>query len=86
MNLSEEIKKIKDRNLRVEADKAWETSATRKAIIAVLTYFVIVLIFLSLNAPRPWMSALIPTVGFLLSTGSLPFFKKLWLERIYERK
>ena len=44
-NLEQEIKKIKQRNDKVEADKAWETSNFRKIIIAILTYFVIVLFF-----------------------------------------
>jgi len=39
-SLKIEIEKIKGRNRRVEADKAWETSLTRKILIAVLTYFV----------------------------------------------
>jgi hypothetical protein len=39
------IEEIKKRNERVELDKAWETSWARKFLIAVLTYFVIVLFF-----------------------------------------
>jgi len=33
MNLKEEIEKIKERNKRVEADKAWETSYSRRALL-----------------------------------------------------
>ena len=40
--LEKEIELIKMRNKRVEADKAWETSWTRKICIAVLTYLVVV--------------------------------------------
>ena len=39
MDLEKEIKEIKERNKRVETDKAWETSWTRKICIALLTYF-----------------------------------------------
>jgi len=36
MNLEKEVTDIKARNKRVEADKAWETSWSRKIVIAVL--------------------------------------------------
>jgi hypothetical protein len=49
MNEIEEIKKelaeIKERNRRVELDKAWETSLARKSLIAVLTCVVVVVFF-----------------------------------------
>ena len=37
MELEKEIEEIKKRNIRVEKDKAWETSFTRKVCIAILT-------------------------------------------------
>ena len=40
-SLGKEIEKIKERNKRMEADKAWETSFTRRALISVATYIVI---------------------------------------------
>jgi len=45
MDTKKEIKNIIKRNKKVEADKAWETSFSRKILIAVLTYIVIVLFF-----------------------------------------
>ena len=36
-NLKKEIEEIKLRNKRVELDKRWETSSTRKICIALLT-------------------------------------------------
>ena len=79
-NLKEEIEQIKERNRRVEADKAWETSKARRCIIAVLTYLVIVILLWSINIPKPWLNAIIPTVGFILSTLSLSVLKKWWLQ------
>ena len=38
-----EIEKIKERNHKVELDKAWETSWTRRLCICFLTYIVVVL-------------------------------------------
>ena len=37
-DIEKEIKQIKTRNARVELDKKWETSWTRKLCICVLTY------------------------------------------------
>lgn len=85
MNQKKELELIKARNARVEADKAWETSKTRKIIIAVLTYIVIVLFFLVANLPNPFVNALVPTAGFVLSTLSLPYFKRIWLAKIYKK-
>ena len=41
-DLENEIEKIKERNARVEKDKAWETSWTRRICIMILTYVVVV--------------------------------------------
>lgn len=71
---------IEQRNKKVELDKAWETSWSRKIIIAVLTYAVIVLFFYFAQLPKPFINSIVPTTGFVLSTLSLPFFKKLWLK------
>jgi uncharacterized ion transporter superfamily protein YfcC len=71
---------IEQRNKKVELDKAWETSWSRKIIIAILTYAVIVLFFFMAQLPKPFINSIVPTTGFVLSTLSLPFFKKLWLK------
>lgn len=80
MNLEKEVKEIKARNKRVEADKAWETSKTRKLIVAVLTYLVIVIFFIFADLPAPWLNAIVPTLAFMISTASLPLFKKMWMK------
>jgi len=79
--LKNEIAEIKKRNMRVEADKAWETSLFRKILVAILTYAVIVLFFAVAELPKPFVNAIVPTLGFLLSTLSVSVFKKLWLKR-----
>ncbi len=76
--IKNEITKIQQRNERVELDKAWETSVTRKILVAVLTYFVVVLFFYGAGLPKPFLNSLVPTTGFILSTLSLPFFKRIW--------
>ncbi len=80
MNFEGEIRKIQERNKRVELDKAWETSKTRKVSIAILTYFVMVLVMFSLHMDAPFVGAIIPTLGFTLSTFSLDFIKKIWVK------
>ena len=30
------------------------------------------------SLPDPWLNAIVPSIAFLLSTLTLPFFKKLW--------
>ena len=80
MNLETEIKAIKDRNQRVEAYKAWEISGTRRLLIVVLTYCVVVLFFVVMKLPKPFINALVPSLGFLLSTLSVQVVKKVWVK------
>jgi hypothetical protein len=84
-HLEKEIDQIKSRNKRVEIDKAWETSWTRKIIVAVLTYLVIVLFFYFAHLPEPFANAVVPTAAFLISTSSIPLFKKLWIKYIHKK-
>ncbi|MBI2548175.1 hypothetical protein HYW21_02390 [Candidatus Woesearchaeota archaeon] len=79
--LAKDIAEVKERNRRVEADKAWETSWTRKVIIAILTYLVMVVLFITVKLPEPWLNALVPTTAFFVSTLTLPLCKKWWLHQ-----
>jgi len=79
--LETRIKKIEQRNQKVELDKAWETSWTRRFLIAIMTYITIVLFFLVADLPKPFVNSIVPTVGFVLSTLSLPYFKKWWTRK-----
>lgn len=60
MNIEKEINQIKQRNKKVEADKAWEISIARKIIIAVLTYIVIVIFFYFAGLPKPFTNSIVP--------------------------
>jgi len=79
MSIEKRLEAIEQRNTKVELDKAWETSLSRKIIIAVLTYATIVLFFFIAELPKPFINSIVPTTGFVLSTLSLPYFKKLWI-------
>lgn len=83
--LQKEIEKIKKRNLAVEKNKAWEGSYTRRALLIAFTYLAIALYLNVIEVDRPWINAIVPAIGFLLSTLSLPFFKELWTKYLYKK-
>ncbi len=78
VQIKKDIEDIKARNARVELDKAWETSWTRRILILILTYIVIVLFFYFARLPEPFLNAIVPAVAFLLSTLSVSYVKKVW--------
>ena len=78
MDLEKEVKKIKERNKKVEQDKAWETSWTRRIIITIMTYIVVTSLFVVAKLPNPYINSMVPSLAFLLSTSSLHLFKKMW--------
>ena len=84
--LKNEVRDIQNRNKKVEADKAWETSFLRKILIAVFTYLIIVLFFFIAKLSKPFVNAIVPTLGFVLSTLTIPIFKKYWIKHIYAKK
>ena len=77
------LKIIEDRNKRVEVDKAWETSYMRRFFLILFTYLAIAFYFKFILDVDPWLNAIIPTLGFFLSTLTLPFLKKIWKKYIY---
>ena len=82
MDLEERIKKIEERNKRVELNKSWETSWTRKICIAVLTYLVVVAYNYGIvKIDNIFLSSLVPVMGFLLSTLSLKVIRNVWEKR-----
>ncbi len=78
--LEERIIKIEERNKRVESDKAWETSTLRKILIIVFTYIFAVLYLKIADTTNPWFGAVVPCVGFYLSTQSINIIKKWWIK------
>lgn len=80
-DLEKRIEKIEQRNKKVELDKAWEGSCTRKILIIIFTYATIGLYLRFIVGIDPWINAIVPTIGFLLSTLTLPYFKELWMRK-----
>lgn len=83
MDTEQEIEIIKARNGRVEADKAWETSFMRRAFIATVTYLVASLWLVIIGDTAIWLKAAVPAGGYLLSTLSLSFIKKWWINTVW---
>jgi hypothetical protein len=84
--LEERIAAIESRNLRVEGDKAWEGSWTRRLTIATITYLIVLAYGYALGSDRPYLNAIVPTAGFLLSTLTVPVIKQTWITRHQRRK
>lgn len=80
-SLTKDIEQIKERNRKVELDKKWEVSFARRFLLVLFTYLSIGLYMTFINIENAWLNAVIPSLGFLLSTLTLPFFKNRWMER-----
>ena len=82
--LEKKIKEIEQRNKRVEGDKSWETSTVRKVLIIIMTYIFAVLYLKIADTTNPYFGAVVPCVGFFLSTQTIKFVKNWWLKRIHK--
>ena len=80
-NIQREIDLIKERNKRVEADKGWETSWTRRLFIAITTYLLIVIFMFVAKLEKPFIGAIVPAAAYLISVSTLPYLKKYWVKK-----
>lgn len=76
--LESRISALESRNARVENDKMWETSYTRRIFILVMTYGVLGLYMKILGIEYWYLHALVPTCGYFLSTLALPMVRRVW--------
>lgn len=86
IELENRLIKIEERNKKVELDKKWEGSFTRRILLMIFTYLAVFLYFTTIGIKQAYLSAVVPTVGFLLSTLTLPLFKKLWTKSQKEKR
>jgi len=84
--LEERIRRIETRNTQVEMNKVWETSLTGKLLIIIFTYLAIAFYLKFIVGINPWINAIVPAIGFLLSTLTLPWFKKVWGKYVYKKQ
>ena len=83
-NLEERVRKIEERNEKVEVDKAWETSFARRLILMIFSYLVVAIFFQIIGVVNPWINAIVPALAFMIQKLSMPFLKRMWMK--YARK
>jgi hypothetical protein len=83
--LEAEIQIIKERNSRVESDKAWETSYFRVLLISAIIYVIAVWALYFIGSENYFSNALVPAIGYFISVQSLPFIKKWWIKKYTKR-
>ena len=79
--LEKRVAAIERRNVKVEADKAWETSYSRRGLLVLFIYLAVGIYFWATSMPSPWLNAIVPAAAFLLSTLTLAYLKEIWLAR-----
>jgi hypothetical protein len=79
--LESELATIKLRNQQVEIDKSWETSLLRRTLVALITYFAAGILLALIGNQHYIRNALVPVLGYLLSTWSIPSAKKIWKQQ-----
>lgn len=82
--LEEDLDRVHRRNRNAEVDKAWEISWTRRLVITLLTYAVIVIYFVAADLPAPFINSVVPAVAFVLATMTLPWFQKPWVRYVFD--
>ncbi len=79
--LKRDIEELKNRNKSVDLNKKWEVSIERKVLVVIITYIIMSLVMYSLWMNKPFLNALIPTLWYFLSTLSLEFAKKIYINK-----
>lgn len=80
-DIEQRLAAIEARNKRVELDKAWETSWTRRLLLSGLTYLVVVVYLSLIHNDKPFINGLVPPIGFVLSTLVIKKVKIMWQQR-----
>jgi hypothetical protein len=80
-----ELAKIRARNARVEREKAWEKSWTRRLVIAGATWAGAWLWLLQLHVDHAALHALVPSGAYAVSTLTLPVLRRWWIRLFAER-
>lgn len=84
--IEQRLTEIEARNKKVGLDKAWEVSGIRTGSIALITYGCATAVMWLINIKQPWLSAMIPTLGYVLSAQSLPMLKRHWIHHQLKRQ
>ena len=85
--LKDEINLLKQRNYEKDRGKDFEGSYTRTVFLMVITYATLFCyMYFVLKTARPALDAIVPTVGFNISTWGLPYVKEWWVQIQYYRR
>ncbi|MBI1309127.1 MAG: hypothetical protein GC129_04655 [Proteobacteria bacterium] len=76
--IEQRLAAIESRNARVESNKAWETSLTRRLTVSAITYATASAVLYTLLVPDWYLGSIIPVCGYWLSTLSLPILRRWW--------
>mmetsp|Transcript_18700 Transcript_18700/g.31168 ORF Transcript_18700/g.31168 Transcript_18700/m.31168 type:complete len:234 (+) Transcript_18700:83-784(+) len=77
--LAADLRELHHRNYEKDKGKKFEGSYTRVGFIMVITYFTLCGYMIAIGVSDPFLNAIVPTVGFNLSTWSLPWVKQIWM-------
>jgi hypothetical protein len=80
-DLEKRIAAIEARNKKVEADKAWEVSWTRRISIMIFIYITIAVYLHFVVHISPWINGLVPVLGYVISTFTVQGLKRWWINR-----
>eukprot|EP01041_Mallomonas_annulata_P010035 gene10035-20897_t len=78
--LKEFMQQLKSRNSMKDKSKKFEGSWTRIGVIMAITYGTLTLYMTLIGVNEPFLNAVVPALGFNLSTWSLPHVKTLWIK------
>lgn len=76
------IDAIDARNKNVEVNKAWQASRVRIISITILTYVIVSLTMEFLHFDQPFTAAVIPTIGYFLSTLLLGVIRRQFTAKL----
>ncbi len=82
IEIQSRLEAIEQRNQTKDIDKAWERSWTRKLFIVAMTYLFASLYLFLIGAPKPYLNAIVPSAGFMLSHLSLKQIEDLWRKHV----
>lgn len=74
-----DLRELHHRNYEKDKGKKFEGSYTRVGFIMIITYFTLCGYMIAIGVADPFLNAIVPTVGFNLSTWSLPWVKQIWM-------
>ncbi len=80
-DLEKRVRIIEERNKHVEQEKKWESHPLRILSVSLLTYFIEAFVLYLIHDPKPFLSAIIPTVGFILSVQLVTTVRKILMRK-----